>query len=232
MSSNFSKNKTYKSITERLHMKIISSEEEISELKKSPIQEKCICYKILIIGADLVGKTSFCNRISRNSFDLEIKSSIETTCFLKTVCLFDEEIKLFLLDVKANSMDEEEEKELYKDIDGIIAIYDITQYDSLEKTEKILNATKKKCKWNNNIPIYMLGNKNDLKFLRAIDFEESINKVSIKGYEIKEINCIKNDDIAHNVIKNLVARIYFNNLNNEEKDKIRNEAKNFELEKE
>ena len=232
MSSNVSKNKTYKSITERLHMKIISSEEEISELKKSPIPENCICYKILIIGANLVGKTSFCNRISRNTFDLEIKSSIETTCFLKTVYLFDEEIKLFLLDVKANSMDEEKEKELYKDIDGIIAIYDITQYDSLEKTEKILNSTKKKCLWNNNIPIFMLGNKNDLKFLRAIDFEESINRVSIKGYEIKEINCIKNDDIAHNVIKNLVAKIYFNNLNNEEKEKIRYEAKNYDFENE
>ena len=232
MSSNVSKNKTYKSITERLHMKIISSEEEISELKKSPIPENCICYKILIIGANLVGKTSFCNRISRNTFDLEIKSSIETTCFLKTVYLFDEEIKLFLLDVKANSMDEEEEKELYKGIDGIIAIYDITQYDSLEKTEKILNSTKKKCLWNNNIPIFMLGNKNDLKFLRAIDFEESINRVSIKGYEIKEINCIKNDDIAHNVIKILVAKIYFNNLNNEEKEKIRYEAKNYDFENE
>ena len=71
---------------------------------------------------------SFCNRICRNTFDLEIKSSVETTCFVKTLFLFDEEIKLFLFDVKANSMDEDEEKELYKDINGIIAIYDITQY--------------------------------------------------------------------------------------------------------
>ena len=226
--SSFSKNKIYKSITEKLHLKIISSEEEIAEIKKSPIPEKCICYKILIIGAELVGKTSFCNRISRNTFDLEIKSSIETTCFLKTVYLFNEEIKLFLLDVKSNSLDEEKEKELYKDIDGIIAIYDITQYNSLEKTGKILKYTKKKCKWNNNnIPIFMLGNKNDLKFLRTIDF---VSKASSDEYEVKEINCIKNDDIAHNIIKNLVARIYFNNLNNEEKEKIRNEVKNFELE--
>ena len=224
-------NKIYKLITEKLNMKIISSDEEIIELKKAPIAESTISYKILIIGADLVGKTSFCNRISRNTFDLEIKSSVETTCFLKTLILFDEEIKLFLFDVKANSMDEEEEKELYKDVDGIIAIYDITQYDSFEKTEKILNSVKKKYnldKKDKNIPIYMLGNKNDLKFLRAIDFKGTIHKAGIKGYELKEINCNKEDDIAHNIIKNLVARIYYNKLNKGDKEKIMNEAKKYE----
>ena len=224
-------NKIYESIKEKLKMKIISNEEEINELKNKGVPDSCIAYKILVIGADMAGKTSFCNRISRNQFDLEIKSSVETTCFVKTIILFDEEIKLFLFDVKANSMDEDEENELYKDINGIIAIYDITQYDSLEKTEKILNSVKKKCKVDKNIPIYILGNKNDLKFLRAINFADSNDKANIKGYEIKEINCIKNDNIVHNIIKNLVAKIYFNNLSKEKKKKIRNEAKNFENDK-
>ena len=223
--SSSSINKIYKSIKEKLNLKIISSEEEILELKKTPPSDKTICYKILIIGANSVGKTSFCNRISRNVFDLEIKSSEETICFLKTLTLFDEEIKLFLLDIKENSLDEEEVKELYKDINGIIAIYDITQNESFLKTEKILNSTKKKINWNNKIPIYMLGNKNDLKFLRAIDYAANNENGSFKGYEVKEINCVKDDDITHNIIKNLVAKIYFNNLKDEEKDKIRNEAK-------
>ena len=223
-----SKNKLYKSLTEKLHLKIISSEEEISELKKNPPTDKTITYKILILGTDLVGKTSFCNRISRDTFDLEIKSSIETTCFLKTLTLFEEDIKLFLIDVKSYSMDENEEIELYKDIDGIICLYDITQYDSYEKTEKILNNVKKKIKWDNGIPVYMLGNKKDLTFLRAIDYDESKQKSNIKGYEFKEINCNKDEDMAYNVIKNLVARIYFNRLNNEEKEKIKNEAQNFD----
>lgn len=226
--SSSSRNKLYNSLTKKMHVKIISSEEEINELKKTPISETTISYKVLVIGADSVGKTSFCNRISRNTFDFEIKSSVETTCFLKTLTLFNEEIKLFLLDVKLNSLDEEEEKELYKDINGIIAIYDITQFDSLEKTEKILKSIKKRCQYNSNIPIYMLGNKNDLKFLRAIDFEETTYKASTKGYELKEINCYKDEDIVHNVIKNLVARIYYNNLNEEEKEKIKTEAKKYE----
>lgn len=225
-----SKHRLYKSITEKLRLKIISSEEEINEIKDAPPSESKICYKILIIGGDLVGKTSFCNRVSRNTFDLEIKSSKETTCFLKTLTLFDEDIKLFLLDIKRNSMDEEKQKELYNDVDGIIAIYDITQINSLNETEKILNSVKKKCNWNNKIPIYILGNKNDLKFLRAIDFEDSIYNANIKGYELKEINCIKDDDIVHNIIKNIVAKIYYNNLSDDEKEKVKNDAKKFENE--
>ena len=34
--------------------------------------------------------------------------------------------------------------------------------------------------------------------------------------------------IVHNVIKNLVAKIYYNNLNEEEKEKIKTEAKKYE----
>ena len=223
------KNKIYKSLTEKLNIKIISNEEELSEIKNNYPTEEDTCYKILVIGTKLVGKTSFCERISRNIFDLELKPSNETSCYLRTLTLFDEDIKLFLLDIKENSLDIDEEKEIYKDIDGIIALYDITQFDSYIQTEKILNSTKKKCNWDNKkpIPIYMLGNKNDLKFLRALDYAENNEKARMKGYEIKEINCCKDDDNVYNIIKNLVARIYFNNLKEDDKKKLRDEAKKY-----
>ena len=227
--STLPKNKIYKSLTEKLNIKIISNEEELSEIKNNHPTEEEICYKILVIGTKLVGKTSFCERISRNAFDLELKPSNETSCYIRTLTLFDEDIKLFLFDIKENSLDVDEENEIYKGIDGIIALYDITQFDSYVQTEKILNSIKKKCNWNKQIPIFMLGNKNDLKFLRAIDYAEKNEKAKMKGYEIKEINCCKDDDNAHNIIKNLVARIYFNNLKEDDKKKWRNEAKKFNI---
>ena len=225
--STLPKNKIYKSLTEKLNIKIISNDEELSEIKNNYPTEEDTCYKILVIGTKLVGKTSFCERISRNTFDLEIKPSNETSCYIRTLTLFDEDIKLFLFDIKENSLDVDEEKEIDKDIDGVVALYDITQFDSYAQTEKILNSIKKKCNWNKKIPIFMLGNKNDLKFLRAIDYAENNEKARMKGYEIKEINCCKDDDNAHNIIKNLVARIYFNNLKEDDKKKWRSEAKKF-----
>ena len=229
--STLPKNKIYKSLTEKLNIKIISNDDELLEIKDKHPTEEEICYKILVIGTKLVGKTSFCERIARNTFDLELKPSNETSCYIRTLTLFDEDIKLFLFDIKENSLDVDEEKEIYKDIDGIIALYDITQFDSYAQTEKILNSTKKKCNWNNKIPIFMLGNKNDLKFLRAVDFAQNNEMGKMKGYEIKEINCCKDDENAHNIIKNLVARIYFNNLKEDDKKKWRNEAKKFNVNK-
>lgn len=225
--STLPKNKIYKSLTEKLNIKLILNDDELIEIKERHPTEEEICYKILVIGTKSVGKTSFCERISRNTFDLELKPSNETSCYIRTLTLFDEDIKLFLFDIKENSLDVDEEKEIYKDIDGFIALYDITQFDSYAQTEKILNTIKKKCNWNKTIPVFMLGNKNDLKFLRAIDYAENNEMAKMKGYEIKEINCCKDDDNAHNIIKNLVARIYFNNLKEDDKKKLRNEAKKY-----
>ena len=86
---------------------------------------------------------------------------------------------------------------------------------------------KKKGKLKNNIPIIIVGNKNDLKFLRNIDFSEAKEKALNLGCELLEINCNKDEDSVHNVIKNLISKIYFNDLKKEEKEKIINKAKEY-----
>ena len=204
--------------------KIITTEDELDDINKDNIKE----YKLVIVGNALTGKTSFCRRFALNDFDLEIKSSRETDCYLKTIILFDREIKIYLLDVEAipiTPLDEKEEYELYKDINGIIAIYDITQYESFENIEKLINNAKKKGKIKNNIPVIIVGNKNDLKFLRNIDFSEAKEKALNLGCELFEINCNKDEESVHNAMKNLISKIYFNDLNKDEKIKIINKVK-------
>ena len=94
-------------------------------------------------------------------------------------------------------------------------MYDITNNDSLEKSEKILNKTKKYCKLdeNNNIPIILVGNKNDLKFLRNISFADAQQRANQLNCELKEINCNKDIENVHDVMKHIISKIYYNNLN-------------------
>ena len=211
-------------------VKIISSEEELLELNENDNNKDILEYKILIIGTNLTGKTSFCQRFTKNTFDLEINPSIETNCYLKTILLFDKEIKIFLLDIETipiSALDEEEEYELYKEANGIIIIYDLTQYESFENIEKLINNAKKIGKIEKNIPMNIIGNKNDLKFLRNVDFSEAKEKAVQLGCELFEINCNKDEDMVHNVMKNLIAKIYFNSLSKEEKQKLVNNTKEF-----
>ena len=225
-------NKNKNTNLKKYGVRIIGREEELLEIGKNKGKNKDIEYKIIVIGDNLTGKTSFCNRFALNKFDLEEQPSTEINCYVKTIILFEKEIKIFLLDIETvpiSPLDEEEEEEIYKDINGIIVLYDITQYESFEQIEKLVNKAKKKSdlKNNNNIKIFLIGNKNDLKFLRNIDFAEAKGKAAKLGYELKEINCNKDEEGVNNIMKLMISKIYFNNLNKEEKEKIRNKAKEY-----
>jgi len=220
--------KVYSSL-KSIFLKFIADEDELSDMNNTNKPKNVLEYKIIVIGDSLTGKTSFCNRFFRDEFDLEIKPSKETICYIKTVTLFDKKIKIYLLDVETHPLPIEEDEQIYKDVNGIIVLYDITNNESFEKIEKILIKAKNQCKLEkeNSLPIIIVGNKNDLKFLRNINFSDAQNKANQLGCDLKEINCNKDPENVHNIIKYLVSKIYFNSLNEEEKEIIKNKAKQF-----
>ena len=210
----------YESITKKLKLKIISQQEELLDLKQKNKNKnndnEIMEYKLLIIGDKFTGKTSFCLRFALNEFNLEIKSSEQSRCYLKTILLLDKEIKVYLIDV-INSMNNLNE-ELLKEVKGVIAIYDITKLKTFESTEKLIKEVRQKI--GNIIPILMLGNKNDLKYLRDIDYDDSIEKANSLNCILKEINCVDENSV-HDTIKYLVAKIFFNDLDDIEKEKVK-----------
>ena len=209
----------YDSITKKLKLKIISQPEEKKDYeRRSKINSNNIMeYKILIIGDHYTGKTSFCLRFALNEFNLEIKSSEQSGCYLKTILLLDKEIKLYLIDV-INSLNNLKE-ELLKNVKGVIAIYDITKIKTFKLTEKLIKEIRQKI--GNIVPILFIGNKNDLKFLRDIDYDEALEKANSLNCDLREINCIDEDSV-HEAIKYLVAKIYYNDLDENEKENIKN----------
>ena len=66
----------------------------------------------------------------------------------------------------------------------------------------------------------MLGNKNDLKYLRDIDYDDSIEKANSLNCILKEINCVDENSV-HDTIKYLVGKIFFNDLDDIEKEKVK-----------
>ena len=219
---NKKKHSIYDSITKKLNLKIICQKEELSDLntKSKNNNNEILEYKILIVGAHFTGKTSFCQRFALNEFNLEIKSSTQSECYLKTILLLDKEIKVYLIDVltSLNNLNEE----LLKDVKGVIAIYDITKSKSFEFTEKLIKEIRQKI--GNIAPIILVGNKNDLKFLRDIDIDEIEEKANLLNCILKEINCVDEDSV-HDIIKYLIAKIFYNDLDEFEKENIKNKLK-------
>ena len=89
----------YESITKKLKLKINCQKEELLDLKSKKNNNEIIEYKILIIGDRFTGKTSFCQRFALNEFNLEIKSTSQSECYLKTILLLNKEIRVYLIDV-------------------------------------------------------------------------------------------------------------------------------------
>jgi small GTP-binding protein len=165
-------------------------------------------YKILRLGDKAVGKSSICNRFCLSEFSLEIKPSQNCECYVKTVKLFDQYIKLYLIDTVETILSNDR-YELYSDVKGAIIMYDITKAVSFEKLDKWLLDVKQRI--NPQLPILITGHKKDLTFLRNVDYEEGKEK-SIKNFcSFTETSCI-DDDSVDIAIKTIVAKIYFNDM--------------------
>ena len=220
--------RVYSSILKDLKLKIISKPEETLSIEKarrkqSLFQKNNILeYKFLVIGDNLSGKTSFCLKFAQNKFNLETKPSTEINCYLKTLVLFDKEIKIYLIDINDNLMNNYKNIHniLYNNIKGVFALYDVTKRKTFEKTLKLVKDLREKI--GNVIPILLVGNKNDLKNLKCIDIENA--KIKSKGLRCnyREANCV-DENVVNETVKYFVATIYYNDLDDLEKDKIKNE---------
>ena len=226
--SNKENYRIYKSIIKDLKLKIIGKPEETLSIEKERIKQSLFSknnileYKFLVIGDNLSGKTSFCLKFVKNKFNLEIKPSTEINCYLKTLVLFDKEIKVYLIDINENLLNNNKNLSniLYNEIKGVIALYDVTKVKSFDKTLKIIENYREKL--GNVIPFILVGNKNDLKNLKVLDAEEVKNKSKRLKCEFKEGNCI-DDNSVNNIIKSFIANIFYNDLDDLEKDKIKND---------
>ena len=212
----------YDSITKKLKLKIICQDKEKEDFnsKTKNNSNEIIEYKLLIIGDHFTGKTSFCFRFALNKFNLEIKSTTQSECYLKSILLLDKEIKVYLIDV-SNSLNNLN-KEYIKDVKGVFAIYDITKIKTFESAENLIKEIRQKI--GNTVPILLLGNKNDLKFLRDIDYDEAVEKANILNCPVKEINCVDENSV-HDSIKYLIAKIFLDDLDDKEKEELKNNLK-------
>ena len=207
--------KKLKILSELKSIGIVIKYQNNEDLNFSP-EENLLEYKILILGDHLVGKSSLCMRFTMNEFNLEIKSSDKFECYVKTVRLFDQTIKVYLIDVCDRIKNQN--KLIYNDVKGAILLYDITKNKSFENIENWKDDLVNNC--GENVPFILIGNKKDLKFLRNVDNDEAIEKSNNFGCEFFETSCIDTDSVI-NAVKILIARIFYNDLNETQKEHYR-----------
>lgn len=171
-------------------------------------------YKILVLGERLVGKSSICIRFTQNEFNLEIKPTTQSKCYAKSMKLFEQLIKIYIVDIDENVMSNDRSY-LYSDVKGAFIVYDVTKSKTFEKVENWILDLRQNT--SSNIPIVLCGNKSDLNFLRNVDYEEGLEKANNLNCEFIETSCIDLTSVKE-AFKLIVAKIYFNDLPDSKKN--------------
>ena len=127
-------------------------------------------FKVLLLGAPAVGKTSILHRFVKNLFSYDYITSIGINYLTKEIKLEPKNIaKLVIWDIAGQEKFKFLRKEFYSGANGALVIFDLTRLNTYEAIDDWLSEMFEILK--KDIPIVIIGNKLDLikEISRPID---------------------------------------------------------------
>mmetsp|Transcript_8111 Transcript_8111/g.9302 ORF Transcript_8111/g.9302 Transcript_8111/m.9302 type:complete len:213 (+) Transcript_8111:310-948(+) len=126
-------------------------------------------FKVVLIGDSGVGKSNLLSRFTRNEFNLESKSTIGVEFATKSIKTDGKIIKAQIWDTAGQERYRAITSAYYRGAVGALLVYDISKHISFENVERWLKELRDHA--DNNIVIMLVGNKSDLRHLRAVSTE-------------------------------------------------------------
>lgn len=128
-------------------------------------------FKIVLIGDSGVGKSNLLSRFTRNEFSLESKSTIGVEFATKSIQVDGKIIKAQVWDTAGQERYRAITSAYYRGAVGALLVYDIAKHVTYENVERWLKELRDHA--DQNIVIMLVGNKSDLRHLRAVPVEEA-----------------------------------------------------------
>lgn len=166
-------------------------------------------FKIILLGDSGVGKTSIINQYIKGEFNNDIPATVGVEYQPKFISIDGERIKLGIWDTAGQEKFRTLTRQFYRNVDGVVMVYDITRKDTLEHIDEYWigqlqdNTT-------NPYQIIMVGNKLDLKE----DFDQNSLVTTEMGQNLARKHSTlfveasaKNADQVQQAFEELVKRI-------------------------
>lgn len=126
-----------------------------------------------MIGDSGVGKSNILGRFTRNEFNLDSKSTIGVEFATRTVNVEGKTIKAQIWDTAGQERYRAITSAYYRGAVGALLMYDISKGDSYENVTRWLTELRGHA--DPQIIVMLVGNKSDLKHLRAVPTDEAKN---------------------------------------------------------
>jgi len=128
-------------------------------------------FKVVLIGDSGVGKSNLLSRFTRNEFNLESKSTIGVEFATRSLNIDGKNIKAQIWDTAGQERYRAITSAYYRGAVGALLVYDISKHATYANVTRWLKELRDHA--DSNIVIMLVGNKSDLKHLRAVPTDEA-----------------------------------------------------------
>ncbi|KDE05872.1 Ras-like protein Rab-11B [Microbotryum lychnidis-dioicae p1A1 Lamole] len=128
-------------------------------------------FKVVLIGDSGVGKSNLLSRFTRNEFNLESKSTIGVEFATRSISVDGKTIKAQIWDTAGQERYRAITSAYYRGAVGALLVYDIAKHATYVNVTRWLKELRDHA--DAQISIMLVGNKSDLRHLRAVPSEEA-----------------------------------------------------------
>ncbi|TYJ03724.1 hypothetical protein E1A91_A12G047400v1 [Gossypium mustelinum] len=174
-------------------------------MARRPDEEYDYLFKVVLIGDSGVGKSNLLSRFTRNEFCLESKSTIGVEFATRTLQVEGRTVKAQIWDTAGQERYRAITSAYYRGALGALLVYDVTKPTTFENVSRWLKELRDHA--DSNIVIMMIGNKTDLKHLRAVATEDGQSYAEKEGLSFIETSALEAINVEK-AFQTILSEIY------------------------
>lgn len=162
-------------------------------------------WKVVLVGDSGVGKTNLLSRFTRNEFNAESKSTIGVEFATRNLTIKGKTVRAQIWDTAGQERYRAITSVYYRGAVGALVVYDITKPQTFENLSKWLEELKEHA--DPYVCIMIVGNKTDLRSVRAIQQEQGRLKAEEHKYSFIETSALDATNVGE-AFNNLLVDIF------------------------
>mmetsp|Transcript_14560 Transcript_14560/g.34513 ORF Transcript_14560/g.34513 Transcript_14560/m.34513 type:complete len:216 (+) Transcript_14560:231-878(+) len=162
-------------------------------------------FKVVLIGDSGVGKSNLLSRFTRNEFNLESKSTIGVEFATRSIPVDGKTIKAQIWDTAGQERYRAITSAYYRGAVGALLVYDIAKHLTFENVDRWLKELRDHA--DQHIVIMLVGNKSDLRHLRAVPTEDAKGYAQMRNLSFIETSALDSTNVDQ-AFQTILTEIY------------------------
>eukprot|EP00792_Barthelona_sp_PAP020_P005869 TRINITY_DN2832_c2_g4_i1.p1 TRINITY_DN2832_c2_g4~~TRINITY_DN2832_c2_g4_i1.p1 ORF type:complete len:201 (+),score=58.51 TRINITY_DN2832_c2_g4_i1:166-768(+) len=167
-------------------------------------------FKVVLVGAASVGKTSLMNRFLRNQFVEKIPQTIGVNHGSTYLVISDRNVRMQIWDCAGSERFRSIARVYFRDTHGVIIVYNVNDPTSFEAVSSVLEEVRNIC--NSNCVVFLVGNQKDNNDEPIVSTQRAKLFAEEKGLVFMETSAATGKNV-HDLFESVALDIYKKTIN-------------------